>query len=392
MKPLSVEWEQKLSHQYFSKQGKYPINVSDWNTDRIDYFFLEEFGKKLKLDSVRIDNYNLDDESDFIANPFFQNLNGILVTNGTTALSVTIKAYKDMGCKRFLVISPAYFSIKNCVESCGETLIYFPLRKNNNYKVNINKFTRMVKDQVVDCVIITNPIFCVGRDLTNSELSSVLSVCKKESLSVIIDASMSGLSLSGNPLKNLKGISDNILGIDNVSIIDVPGKRLLLNGLKVAIIYSSSRITKLVQNNTKWMSGGVTSFQKKIAYIIHSENIKEIRQTELVIKRIQAWIRDKYILIKNIVDKTPHLTLGPFNSSYYLMIHLPGRYLDYDLPKLVETLCNDHGVIIILGQSFGFSQYDTMGFRINLLKDKSTLLRAISKISEYDFNKFYNTK
>ena len=168
----SIDWIYDLEDEYKNQTSNEVINISDWNNeddcieipkeliikasnintfDYSKYYFiglLEETYQKLNHFIYKKYNININVD------------NTLLVNNSTYALFLICKALKELKLKRILLITPCYFSIERNLNELNFTIVYYHLTSTNNFSFYIEEIEKIIDDQFIDAVFITN---CTSR-------------------------------------------------------------------------------------------------------------------------------------------------------------------------------------------------------------------------------------
>lgn len=108
----------------------------------------------------------------------------IIVGNGSTELiSLFIQITHP---KKALILGPTYSEYEREISLCGGTTVYYPLREEADFALDVHDFTERL-DQTLDLVVICNPNNPTSSSIPRSDMRHILDVCKQYDIYVMVD-------------------------------------------------------------------------------------------------------------------------------------------------------------------------------------------------------------
>ena len=391
----SIDWIYDLEDEYKNQTSNEVINISDWNNeddcieipkeliikasntntfDYSKYYFiglLEETYQKLNHFIYKKYNININVD------------NTLLVNNSTYALFLTCKALKELKLKRILLITPCYFSIERNLNELNFTIVYYHLTSTNNFSFYIEEIEKIIDEQFIDAVFITNPIFSTGLEVSNTIFEQIFNLIIKKNIWIVVDNTLDQLNWNNkNSLFNdFLLLKFNLF--DKLIYIDSPTKKLFINGLKHAVIISKLSSLTSIKYDSDCNIGSLTVNQVNLMNEIYN-----IDNQYLIKKSIENNIN----LFKNNFELTKNLLL---DSNYYLTESTCGfhtcimlknkNFHQVNSRSFLKKLIFDSGISLIPLNHFLFHKNNNFGFRINLSKHPYKIAKSLKVLIDIDF-------
>lgn len=361
--------------------------ISDWNPANENIINIKFHNK---IDNKLINNYNyLYSIDDINYKNVFKNfcnkrhmlcehVNYSLFSNSTIALYLTFKSLKLRSFKNILVFTPCYFTSESALLSLGFHIYFSQLLSNS---VDDNSIMTFIKDNKIDSILITDPIYGIGLSLSKQTYISIINIVKKCNLTLIIDYSY------GNMVWNE---TDHIFNHDLICTLDKSGieyylidslpKKLFLNGVKFSILFSSCDNIKYIEYLSLFIEGSITANQFKNYYQCYNE-----KNDKLINRTINTYIqksRNTYNLIKSFLLNSQTIKMLEANSSIFALIGLRRKnsFVEDDL-SLAKLLIKKFGVFVTPHSRYRLYDDSWFYFRVNLLLDKNLIIESLIKIS-----------
>lgn len=372
---------------YEQKYSIRPMFISDWNPANENIINIKFHNK---IDNKLINNYNyLYSIDDINYKNVFKNfcnkrhmlcehVNYSLFSNSTIALYLTFKSLKLRSFKNILVFTPCYFTSESALLSLGFHIYFSQLLSNS---VDDNSIMTFIKDNKIDSILITDPIYGIGLSLSKQTYISIINIVKKCNLTLIIDYSY------GNMVWNE---TDHIFNHDLICTLDKSGieyylidslpKKLFLNGVKFSILFSSCDNIKYIEYLSLFIEGSITANQFKNYYQCYNE-----KNDKLINRTINTYIqksRNTYNLIKSFLLNSQTIKMLEANSSIFALIGLRRKnsFVEDDL-SLAKLLIKKFGVFVTPHSRYRLYDDSWFYFRVNLLLDKNLIIESLIKIS-----------
>lgn len=87
---------------------------------------------------------------------------------------IAMSALKEKGIQKILIFTPIYFSILNILDEMDFEVAEYNLSCENSFKIDFNKLENTVQTNNIEAIIINNPTFGTGIELTIEEIKKIL--------------------------------------------------------------------------------------------------------------------------------------------------------------------------------------------------------------------------
>lgn len=233
----------------------------------------------------------------------------ITVGNGSTELISTF--IKTVNAKKTLILAPSYSEYEREVSITKSKAIYFPLKENENFIINIdNLITKLTKD--IGLFIVCNPNNPTGTAITKNQMEKILIHCKKNNTYVMVDETY--IEFSDN-IENICSIP-LVNKYDNIFIIRGISKFFAAPGLRLGYAISSNKkfLEMLISNQDPWSVNSIAAFCgerlfKDKNFIEKTKNLISSERKK-ILKELKTWKNIKvfdsssnFILLKLLTDK-----------------------------------------------------------------------------------------
>jgi len=233
----------------------------------------------------------------------------IKVGNGSTELiSVFIKSVDP---KKSVILGPAYSEYEHELKTIGSDYVYFPLKEENNFILDLESLMEFLTEDI-DLFVMCNPNNPTGTALSTEGLEILLTHCKKNNISVMVDETYIEFSndlhkICAIPLTNK---------FDNLFVIRGTAKFFAAPGLRLGYGISTSKNfhALLEKHQNPWSVNILASFagermfedkefNEKTWKLITSERQKAFDELKTW-KNIKAYeSSSNFILLKLLTDK-----------------------------------------------------------------------------------------
>ena len=108
----------------------------------------------------------------------------VIVGNGSTELiSLFIQIEHP---KKATIIGPTYSEYEREISLGGGTTLYYPLREDNDFHLNVADFTAHLNENI-DLLVLCNPNNPTSTAITRKDMRLILDVCKQHDIFVMVD-------------------------------------------------------------------------------------------------------------------------------------------------------------------------------------------------------------
>ncbi len=232
---------------------------------------------------------------------------------------------------KLLVILPTFSSYYEYATKDID-VVYYKLRKEDDFKLNIDDYINTVNELKPNTIILINPNNPDGGYISHFDLKKIISNLSWVE-NIIIDESFIHFAYEDVDL-TMKSIVPDVIGFENVVVIKSMSKDFGIAGLRCGYaIMSKTRVDNLLNNGYLWNSNGIAEYFFKL----YSRK-DFFDKYELV--------RKKYIneskLFFNKLSELPKIKIYPSRSNFMLIELLGGLKAD---EVSAQLLCN-YGVYV----------------------------------------------
>lgn len=379
------DWILALLQKYKQETSNNPVFISDWDTlnDKAEYP-RQFIRNSLDIDVQNTFIYSFSDEQEAIKALITAQLDNITAEHVAITISATAAIYLSLlslyrsGIKCFVVLTPVYYSIIETLNELGLEIHYFDLTDQNNFKLDIEQIRSLIKTVRANALVINDPIYCVGKAISSEVLNQLVETCNQNNCLLFLDSTLSGLEWNNSQ----PGILDKhklaiITNADRYIMVDSLTKRLLVNGLKHAVVFACPGLINLIEDTASRVYGGFCYPQLQFMTELYDpENTKEVLG---ILQHNRNLIKSNYELLTVFLYDTPY-QLYPSGSGYFTMIaHREYLCRDVDKNSQVETYLYKYNTFLLPPAYFNFSPLNHFSLRVNLLKDPSAYFSALGE-------------
>lgn len=380
----SIKQIMASSHDYTKRCGHPPLFLSDWDVDsdatecpHFDYCVYEEEDRPY---------YYWTDEGGFrdvFAKFYVQSFaksidvsSFTIASNGTSSILLSLMGLQELGITNILVFTPVYFSTLNILEKLNFKIIEHPISFETGFDINFDMLEKQFQESDIKAIFATSPIFGSGMELPLSSLTFLVELCNKYGIWLVLDYVYGGLLWDGLKPEDYV-FNHNVYTILKKSersvLIESISKRVFLNGVKIAMIFSSPDFIRRILRLSICTVGSMCYAQLKafkslycienIAYLAQCMN-DTIHQARRTYRSIKSLILGKNFQISNC------------HSSYFALLKVPKILNINDIEYSIWILKNS-GILTIPHSRYQLDCKDGYCFRVNLLKQKEEVISGI---------------
>ena len=352
------------------KGGGIPVNLSYWNSgseykkqikkifaveedsDIFDYYYYlsentqECMAKKLGFSDEDCKNERLH------------------VFNQSTLSITTLLAFLSGLNTKLGIISPVYFSVRDCCDAFKLPYILF-----DNFMQDINTTFSIEALLKSDCTAFwfTSPVNSCSiyfNQRVKSEIQKLLDFGKI----VIFDES---LCVNGMELSRSFGAQENLIYIYS------PHKPIGIQGIKFSVIAIHKKYYDEIDSLADVHSGSLNCSCRIGGSHFISKNFGEC-----TFLYNQFW-KNNFSVVKAIVDSYDFASVSKETYGHYAMIFIDRFLDDRFVVDAMKSLIKERGCFIYPGKMQGFDTKQCFCFRINLLYNRDDLERGLKVVLDY---------
>lgn len=304
--------------------------------------------------------------------------NMTIVSNGTCAAFISLLQIFKNDVTNFLCIGPIYFTYIGLLNLLKKNLYYYHLDLFQEINLDLVELKRTLIDNNIHCIILIQPFFGSGINLTDDKIKKIISFCEEHKIYLLVDYVYGNMDWDYlSHIHNLK-LVPLITSSQYCFLYESISKRIFLNGMKNAIIFSSQQFINDINVDSEICLGSISYIQESLLYTVYSSQNLET---------INHFISDTLVYSSNNYKLLNTLTLGTClklcksTSGYFTLMTIPKSYFvskeDRDITKEIYEKTS---VVTIPHSRYYYNPENVYCFRINLAMDTDKLLTAIQKL------------
>jgi aspartate/methionine/tyrosine aminotransferase len=388
----SLAWLYELQENY-RRTGRALWSMSDWHNDLNDLVLPVSLLANVSVDPALLMRYRFVDSvieiksliSSFYNEFFdihFDPRNLAFCQNGTSALNLMLRALSEMGIRRALIVTPAYFSIFNVAKLYGISIVYQHMDLLNDLSIDPAQIVATARDQMADLIILTNPIFSTGKGLSAEHVRLIVRAVADQGIWMFLDETLAGLPWEPNSQRPFAtpNMQEAIHSPRFIYLWSV-SKSLFLNGAKHALVLAPHEIIQKMERDADLVVGGLTAHQIAVAEQTYlKDSLEEIAQC---CGQNIARFTDAYDLCSAGLEGTL-LQLSQVDSGFHgiAFTSISSANPVGCAREVSAAMIERHGISTIPIAHFGFPDFSPIGFRVNFSKNPGKLQHALVRLAE----------
>jgi threonine-phosphate decarboxylase len=220
----------------------------------------------------------------------------IIVGNGSTELISLFIQIKHP--KKSLIIGPTYSEYEREISLGGGTSLYYPLKEEDDFNINVNDFLTHLHEGI-DLLVICNPNNPTSTSITKDQMRIILDSCKQYDIFVMIDETY--VEFADNP-EEINSIPLTYY-YNNVIILRGISKFFAAPGLRLG--YSISGNLDLIKEINKRKNPWTINSLAEVAGTIMFTDEEYISETKKLISSERSRIYDILYKAENLKPYKP---------------------------------------------------------------------------------------
>lgn len=301
-----------------------------------------------------------------------------IVSNGTSAAFISLLQTFKRGATNFLFIGPIYFTYIHLLNIFGKKIYHYDINLFEKITFDFTKLEREIQENDIHSLILIQPFFGSGIALNDSILEKFITLCEKQHIYLLIDYVYGNMEWdSFSHIHNTKLIQMTIKS-DFCILYESISKRIFLNGMKNAIIFSSNKFISDINIDSEICLGSISYIQESLLHTIYSpNNITNVNQ--FIIDALECALNN-YNLLCTLTLGTD-FKLCKSTSGYFTLLGIPKiHFKSSNDQDIINELYNRTGIVTIPHSRYYYNSSKYYCFRINLATETPELLNAIEKL------------
>ncbi len=369
------------------------IFLSDWNKQPCIPNFNQTISKKALKDTLEnINEYFFIDEMDNLKKWFCgqivsnEKINLMstyfaIAPNGTSCAMLSLQALNMDEGLRPILLTPIYFSYINLLKSMGTNIEYYQIIKDGHLYINYLELTDIIVKTNANILILNDPVFGSGIQITNDVYKKLISICEKYHMILFVDYVYGGMEWNTQPLLLNEFLINNIQNEKPIIYIDSISKRLFTNGIKNSLVFANSKIIHKIEQLAVYTTGCITASQ-----VSYFKELYNNENYEIVINTIASNIvmaKNNFSLLDTLISYTDFY-MSNCQSGYYCLMNIPYTlFKTKNNMKIAERILKSLGILTIPHDRYLYFDDSYYSFRMNLTIDKKKLLISIDKLLRF---------
>lgn len=301
-----------------------------------------------------------------------------VVSNGTCAAFISILQAIKHGSNNFLCIGPIYFTYMHLMHIFKKKLYHYNVDLFNEIKFDFSVLKNEIRDNHIDSIILIQPFFGSGINLKDSILEQFITFCEEQKIYLLIDYVYGNMDWnSSSHIHNTKLIQ-LVTNARFCILFESVSKRIFLNGMKNALIFSSPQIISNINTDSEICLGSISYIQESLLNTIYSPD--KIESINHFVTNTLNYASNNYELLCTLVLGT-EFQLCRSTCGYFTILGIPKKFFTSSNDKeIVNEVYQKTGIVSIPHSRYYYFSLDYYCFRINLAVETHKLIDAIEKI------------
>jgi len=353
-------WEQKVDIN-LTESGVHPI--------RLDHLLGDDGDKITDLLATEINyphvNGNPQLREHIAALYEGADVKNVLVTVGAAEANNIIMQTLMASGDEVLIQTPTYKQIWGLAANTGHTIRSFTLDPNQGWAVDTDELNAGVNDNT-KMIAVVNPNNPTGYIMTDDEMDAVIAAADRVGAWILADEVYRGAErIREDETPSFYGRYDKVLSLGSMS------KAYALPGLRVGWIVGPPDTVEDIWRRHEYTTITASMLSNLLATHALSPAVRP-----RLIKRTRDYIRNGFPVLEEWMDSQDGLfSYTPPQASAVSFIRY---HLDINSTELMETLCQDAGVFLGAGDSFGMDHH----LRVAFGQERETLEEAFRRIDK----------
>lgn len=386
---LPIDYNTSID-ELLNSTDRHTIFLSTWDKDicKNDIPF-EMIKKSVSISINEINKYHYMDEMDeikkYISNSIFHHDNLIISqnkmaigTNGTASSYLVLRALSKRKPLRPLLFTPIYFSYIPSLKDFCNNIEFYQVFNSNEIYIDLCKVEQIIKTNQINLLVLNDPVFGCGISIKNDTYREIIYLCQKYGVTLIVDYIYGGMEWDIERHYTHKYLLEEISKNKDVILIDSMPKRLLINGIKSALIYGAPSLIYEIEKTSVYTVGCMVYSQISLLKELYCPKNKNTINNMIENSIICA--KENYDLIKSLIINSNCL-IDNCDSGYFALFKIPYSILkttsNMFISKAILKKCN---VLTIPHDRYLYFNKDYYCFRINLLSSKDNLTKGITAL------------
>lgn len=301
-----------------------------------------------------------------------------IVSNGTSAAFISlIQAFKR-NLINFLCIGPIYFTYIHLLNMFNKKLFHYNLNLFDEIDIDFITLKKELIDNDIHCIILIQPFFGSGIELPDSKLKRFISLCDEQEILLLIDYVYGNMEWDSKSHIHNSELLQMVTSSKYCVLYESISKRIFLNGIKNAIIFSTPQFIRNINIDSEICLGSISYIQESLLQTIYSPD--NLQNVNLFITNALSYASGNYALLCTLILGTD-IKLCKSTNGYFTLMEIPKSYFNSREDRAIaKELYQKTGVVTIPHSRYYYNSMNNYCFRVNLVIETNELLTAVQKI------------
>lgn len=290
----------------------------------------------------------------------------ILVTAGTTEAILIYFHVRYTPGANVVVFVPAFHILPEVPEFLGYEVRKIPLRKENNFRPDLEEVANIV-DERTKAIVLNTPHNPTGIVFSDREIQTIVSLAEKHGADVLADEHYRFITYRDTPsiLPSLYGSSPNVVALGS------PGKCFGCIGLRTGWLIGSKEIVRACHDFKDYTTHTVCSLNDLLTRTV-------LINWQKILPKYQTWVTTNVVQFREFVDRNSDRVgwVEP-EAGTVILPFLKDKTLHSE--AFFRELVEKTGVLVLPGEAFDLPGY----FRVALGVEPEFFQIALEKFSQF---------
>lgn len=301
-----------------------------------------------------------------------------VVSNGTSAAFISLLQTFKRGATNFLCIGPIYFTYMHLLNIFEKKLYHYDIDLFKEIEFDFIALKKEVVDNDIHSIILIQPFLGTGINLKDTILEKFISFCEEQEIYLLIDYVYGNMDWASLSHIHNSQLIQSVTASKFCLLYESISKRIFLNGMKNALIFSNSQFINDINTDSEICLGSISYIQESLLHSIYSpDNLKNINH---FISDALDYASNNYDLLRALMLGTD-IKLCKSTCGYFTLLGIPKKYFQSSADRdIVNELFRKTGIVTIPHSRYYYNSSEYYCFRVNLASETHELLNAAEKI------------
>lgn len=300
-----------------------------------------------------------------------------IVSNGTSAAFISVLQAIKNKVDNFLCIGPIYFTYLQLINILNKNLFYYNINLFQNEEFDLSDIYKEILDKKIKCILLIQPFFGSGINITFKELDNIISFCESNSIFLLIDYVYGNMEWDEKSHIHNYQLIERVISSQYCIMYESISKRIFLNGVKNALIFGSSNLIQKINTDSEICLGSLSYIQESLLDTLYLYN--NLNKINCFISDMLTYAQNNYKLLKTLCMGSNILFCNT-NSGYFTLVAIPTAcFCSTDDKGIMEEIYCKTGIVTIPHSRYNYHLPQYYCFRINLISETDRLINAFRK-------------